>query len=194
MTDLNEPTEKTTDPDLFSQSSDPDHPVQDDIAADLSPRQGSFSSFRQRFSWQRALGLGAGVLTVVLVVIFWGALFSRGPDRPSLHTPGQVLLPVPGKQELRLNDFLIVLAPGGSHTGIAFALKIRSRDADFMDMSTQEKVWLRAHIYDTLLHHMHKEIEPPSPDMVTYWATRAINVILPDRSIDEVVVDNFSVL
>lgn len=195
MTDLSEPIEEKKDLAPFLKSDDPDHAAQDDdIVADPTARQESTSAFRQRFSWQRALGIGAGVMSVVLGVIIWGGLFSRSPDQASLTPPGRVLLPVPGKLELRLNDFLISLAPGGSHTGIAFSLKIRSRDAEFIDMATQEKVWLRAYIYDTLLHQMQKEIEPPSLDMVTYWTTRTIKRIFPDRAIDEVVVENFSEL
>jgi hypothetical protein len=195
MTDPNKTAEEKKDPVPFPESNDPDHAVQeDDIVADPTAGQESDPSFRQRFPWQKVLGIGAGLLALVLAVIFWSGLFSRSPDQTSLHPPGRVLLPVPGKQELRLNDFLIPLAPGGSHTGIAFSLKIRSRDAEFIDMTTQDKVWLRAHIYDTLLNQMQKEIEPPSLDMVTYWAARTIKQIFPGRSIDEVVVDNFSVL
>jgi hypothetical protein len=193
MTDPNEPSEKK-DPDLFLETGDPDHAVQDDVAAGRSAGQKWMAPFRQRLSWPWASGVGAGVLTVALAVIFWGGLSSRGPDRPQLHAPGQILLPVPGKHELHLNDFLIQMAAGSSDTGIAFSLRIRSGDAAFIEMSTQEKVWLRAHIYDTLLTQVQKEIEPPSLDMVTFWATRTIKEIFPGRSIDGVVPYNFLVI
>jgi hypothetical protein len=194
MTDINESTEKINDPDPFMESNDPDLAAQDDIAANLSARPGRIPFFRQRFSWQRALGVVAGGVAVALAVIFWNGLFSRGPARESLHTPGRIVLPVPGKQELHLNDFLIPMAADKSETGVAFSLRIQSKDAAFIEMSTQEKVWLRAHIYDTLLNQAHKEIEPPSQDMVTYWTNRTLKKIFPDRSIDPVVVYNFSVL
>jgi len=142
----------------------------------------------QKNLWPWIMGLGVVVVVVAAGVIFWIGAKDRGGTGNSFSS--QMTFPVPGKKELRLDDFLIPLATDPAHTGMSFSLVIRYRDSEWSAMSDHEKTWLRAMIYDTLVKRMQKQGKPPSVERVTIWADRALKEIYPDRGFDEVIVDN----
>ena len=146
----------------------------------------------QKNSWPWILGLGAVVVVVAAGLFFWIGAGDRGVIGNSFS--GQMTFPIPGKKELRFDDFLIPLAGDPVHTGMSFSLVIRYRDSEWSEMSDHEKIWFRAMIYDTLVKEMQKQENPPSVERVTFWADRTLKEIYPDKEFDELIVDNVFML
>jgi hypothetical protein len=105
-----------------------------------------------------------------------------------------MIFPVPGKKELRFDDFLIPLPADPAHTGMAFSVVIRYRDAEWSTMTDSEKTWLRAMIYDTLVKEMQKQEKPPSVEMMVSWVSRAVRELFFNRPFEAVMVDNVFML
>lgn len=148
----------------------------------------------QKISWHWIIGVGAAVVIVAAGLFLW----INGRDRGSVQKPSlfssQVTFPVPGKQEIRFDDFLIPLPADSAHTGVSLSVVIRYRDSEWSTITDQEKTWLRAGIYDRLLKEMEKKQTPPSEDMMAFWASRAVKEIFSDRPFDELIVDNIFML
>ncbi len=148
----------------------------------------------QKISWPWIAGLGIVVGVAAAGFFFWTGGVDRGTVGKSSSFSEQMTFPVPGKKELRLDDFLIPLTADPAHTGMSFSVVIRYRDSQWSRISDQEKIWLRAMIYDTLVTQIQKQEKPPSVDRVVFWADRAVRRIYPDRRFDELIVDNVFML
>lgn len=139
----------------------------------------------------------AGALLVVVAAagfFFWISGKDRGGGNRSSGLPDQVVFPVPGKKEIRFNDFLVPLPADPAHTGMSFSVVIQYRDAEWSTMTDPEKTWLRGKIYDTLVKEMENQEKPPSAEMVVFRVSRAVRELFPDRPFEEVMVVNVFML
>lgn len=144
--------------------------------------------------WFRIMGVGTVVLLAVAGIFFWKGKTDWKDGGTPLEFPDQVIFPVPGNKELRFDDFLIPLPADPAHTGMAFSVVIRYRDAEWSTMTDPEKSWLRAMIYDTLVKEMQTQEKPPSVEMMVSWLNRAVRELFSNRPFEEVMVDNVFML
>jgi flagellar basal body-associated protein FliL len=148
----------------------------------------------QKIPWFRIMGVGTVVLLAAAGIFFWKGAKEWKSGENSLSLPGRVVFPVPGKKELRFDDFLIPLPADPAHTGISFSVVIRYRDSEWSTMTDPEKTWLRAVIYDTLVKEMQKQKKPPSLETMVSWVNRAVRERFSNRPFEEVMVDNVFML
>jgi len=144
--------------------------------------------------WFRIMGMGTAIVLAAAGIFLWKGAADWKNGGNSLSLPGQVIFPVPGKKEIRFDDFLIPLPADPAHTGISFSVVILYRDAQWSTMTGPEKTWLRAMIYDTLVKEMQKQEKPPSVEMMVSRVSRAVRELFSNRPFEEVMVDNVFML
>lgn len=144
----------------------------------------------QKITWFRIVGVGVLIVFFITGVFFWKGTKDRRRNDHSLSSPGRMMFPVPGKKEIRFDEFLIPLSADPAHTGISVSVVIRYRDSGWSTMTEKEKTWLRAMIYDTLVKEVQKQEKPPSVELMTSWVNRAVRELFLNRPFEEVIVDN----
>ena len=148
----------------------------------------------QKIRWFRIMGAGVFVVLSITGVFFWTGTKDWRGNEHSLSSPGRMMFPVPGKKEIRFDEFLIPLSSDTAHTGISVSVVIRYRDSGWSTMTDKEKTWLRAMIYDRLVKEVQKQEKPPSVEMMTSWVIRTVRELFSNRPFEEVMVDNVFML
>jgi hypothetical protein len=149
---------------------------------------------KKKVIWGLGICLGVVAVLAAAGIFFWKWKGDPGSVRNPPSISGQVVFPVPGTRDLRFDHFLIPLPADAAHTGISFSVVIRYRDSAWSNMSDQEKTWLRARIYDTLVSRMRELESLPEAAMVALWAERAVKQALSNRPFEAVVIDNVFIL
>ena len=138
------------------------------------------------------------VILVLIVSMVTSAVFTIHQKRALRQVNDRIFpsvtLPIPPKNEVVLEDFLIPLNPTHLYTCVAFSVVIRSWENELILNPINEKQWLRGRLYDILVKKIQNETDTPSLDTFRKWTMQAVHIALPDSHIISVEIHQFLVV